>query len=207
VTLPFADQSPAGQSQFLTAPVIAQPNNFNLSLNEPDDFDPSDRDLAEHDSRLAHMLATQVRSNDDENDMESTEDDVVGDKKLSDDEKRQMLQDFLFMAASNGDDARVKRLVRGDAAKYIDVNAVDTEGTPPLVYASCFGHKDVVMSLLNAGAEVDKQDRNQWSALMWAATKTLPRYCWTTEHLPRFNHLLEGLLSILLPRTATCPNI
>ncbi|KAI4715696.1 hypothetical protein E4T48_08139 [Aureobasidium sp. EXF-10727] len=159
-----------GQSQFLTAPTIAQSNNFNLSLNEPDDFDPSERDLAEHDSRLAHMLATQVRSNQDDNDIESTEDNLVNDKNLSDAEKRQMLQDFLFMAASNGDVARIQRLVRGSPAVYIDVNAVDSEGTPPLVYASCFGHKDVVMSLLDAGAEVDKQDRNQWSALMWAMT-------------------------------------
>ncbi|THW05314.1 hypothetical protein D6D25_08211, partial [Aureobasidium pullulans] len=159
-----------GQSQFLTAPTIAQSNNFNLSLNEPDNFDPSEHDLAEHDTRLAHMLATQVRSNEDDDDVESTEDNVVNDKNLSDGEKRQMLQDFLFMAASNGDVGRIKRLVRGSAALYIDVNAVDSEGTPPLVYASCFGHKEVVMSLLDAGAEVDKQDRNQWSALMWAMT-------------------------------------
>ncbi|KAH0179195.1 hypothetical protein KCU86_g14707, partial [Aureobasidium melanogenum] len=159
-----------GQSQFLTAPTIAHSNNFNLSLNEPDNFDPSEHDLAEHDSRLAHMLATQVRSNDDENDIEDTEENVVNDESLSDAEKRQMLQDFLFMAASNGDVGRIKRLVRGSPAVYIDVNAVDSEGTPPLVYASCFGHKDVVMSLLDAGAEVDKQDKNQWSALMWAMT-------------------------------------
>lgn len=32
------------------------------------------------------------------------------------------------------------------------------------------GHQDVVSALLEAGAVVDKQDRNQWSALMWALT-------------------------------------
>jgi len=116
------------------------------------------------------MLATQARNTQDDSVVESAEDDVVNDKKLSDGEKRQMLQDYLFMAASNGDSARVQRLVRGKAALYVDVNAVDSEGTPPLVYASCFGHKDVVMALLDSGAVVDKQDRNQWSALMWAMT-------------------------------------
>jgi hypothetical protein len=32
------------------------------------------------------------------------------------------------------------------------------------------GHQDVVSALLDAGAFVDQQDRNQWSALMWAMT-------------------------------------
>lgn len=32
------------------------------------------------------------------------------------------------------------------------------------------GHQDVVSALIDAGALVDRQDRNQWSALMWAMT-------------------------------------
>ena len=32
------------------------------------------------------------------------------------------------------------------------------------------GHEQVVQALIDAGADVDKQDRNQWSALMWAMT-------------------------------------
>lgn len=32
------------------------------------------------------------------------------------------------------------------------------------------GHEDVVSVLLDAGAYVDQQDRNQWSALMWSIT-------------------------------------
>lgn len=157
-----------GQSQFLTAPTIARPTNFNLALHEPN-YDDA-RDIASHDERLAQMLATQARLNDDDDAAEHAEEDVLKDKAMSDEQKKHMLQDFLFMAASNGDVERVQRLVRGKAASYIDVNAVDPEGTPPLVYASCFGHKEVVVSLLDAGAHVDKQDRNQWSALMWAMT-------------------------------------
>jgi hypothetical protein len=89
---------------------------------------------------------------------------------MSRDQKKQALQDFMFMAASNGDAKRVNRLVRGHASNLVDFDTVDAEGTPPLVYASCFGHKDVVLTLLDAGATVDNQDRNQWTALMWAMT-------------------------------------
>jgi Ankyrin repeats (3 copies) len=98
------------------------------------------------------------------------EDMIAMDDKISDDEKRQTLQKSLNMAASNGDVARIRKLVGGRAKSYVDVNLPDEEGTVPLIYASCFGHSDVVAELLNAGAEVDKQDRNQWSALMWAMT-------------------------------------
>lgn len=101
---------------------------------------------------------------------EAEEEDVLTDDKLSRDQKTKALQDLLFMAASNGDAQRVQRLVRGHASELVDFNAVDAEGTPPLVYASCFGHKEVVLALLSAGAAVDSQDRNQWTALMWAMT-------------------------------------
>ena len=158
-----------GQSQFLTAPTIAKPLNFNLALHEPDDGDAFDRDFGNDDARVAHMLAAQARKGEVDG-AEVEEDDVLHDEQLSRDQKAQALQDFLFMAASNGDARRVQRLVRGKASELVDLDAVDAEGTPPLVYASCFGHKDVVLALLNAGATVDNQDRNQWTALMWAMT-------------------------------------
>ena len=66
------------------------------------------------------------------------EDEIAVDEKLSDDEKRSMLQKSLNMAASNGDVSRVKKLVEGKASAYVDVNMPDEEGTAPLIYASCF---------------------------------------------------------------------
>ena len=115
------------------------------------------------------MLAAQARKGQIDTG-ETEEDEVLQDEQLSRAQKSQALQDFLFMAASNGDAQRVNRLVRGRPSDLVDFDAVDTEGTPPLVYASCFGHKDVVLALLNAGATVDNQDHNQWTALMWAMT-------------------------------------
>ncbi|KAK6413623.1 Allantoicase, partial [Oleoguttula sp. CCFEE 5521] len=158
-----------GQSQFLTAPPLATPVSFNLALHEPDyegTFGGNDE------ARIAQTLASKQSTADDSDASETAEDDVIQDKKLSRDQKTAALQDFLFMAASNGDAARVQRLTRGEAANLIDINAVDAEGTPPLVYASCFGHRDVVLALLNAGAAVDKQDKNFWTALMWSMTNS-----------------------------------
>jgi len=45
----------------------------------------------------------------------------------------------------------VRKLVKGKAKQYVDVNMSDEEGTVPLIY----GHEDVVFVLLDAGAYVD----------------------------------------------------
>lgn len=60
------------------------------------------------------------------------------DKNLTEDEKRTALQKSLNMAASNGDVARVRRLVESRSKDYVDVNKPDEDGTVPLIYASCF---------------------------------------------------------------------
>lgn len=98
------------------------------------------------------------------------EDAIATDDKLSETEKRDMLQKALTMAASNGNLESVKKILDGKAKDFVEVNAPDEDGTPPLIYASCFGHESVVQALIQAGADVNKQDRNQWSALMWAMT-------------------------------------
>lgn len=116
------------------------------------------------------MLAASARSP--ANIAETEEDEVLASEKLSRDQKAKALQDFLFLAASNGDVERVRRLVRGEASELLEIDAADAEGTPPMIYAACFGHKEVVVSLLNAGASVDNQDKNQWTALMWAITNS-----------------------------------
>ena len=66
------------------------------------------------------------------------EDDIATDDKLPVEEKRDLLQKSLNMAASNGDVERVRKLLGGKAKDYIDVNMPDEEGTVPLIYASCF---------------------------------------------------------------------
>ena len=113
------------------------------------------------------MLASQARLQDNGG---IDEEALLSDEKLSSEDKKEILQSMLTMAASNGDVEKIRRLLHGKAKDHIDINAPDAEGTPSLIYASCFGHQDVVSFLLDSGADVDRQDRNQWSALMWAMT-------------------------------------
>ncbi|KAL1960881.1 hypothetical protein VTO42DRAFT_5864 [Malbranchea cinnamomea] len=177
-----------GQSKFLTSFVPAKPLSFNLALDDHthdedygfhsssyppkyfrDNSQNGSRGLEDSDARLIEMLAVQAAHKEDE-DVGADEEDIATDEKLSEGEKRNILQKSLNMAASNGDVERVRRLVSGKASHFVDVNLPDEEGTVPLIYASCFGHYDVVSALLDAGADVDKQDCNQWTALMWAMT-------------------------------------
>jgi hypothetical protein len=158
-----------GSSQFITAPTPSRPA-FDLHLDTPtyDDEETHAR-LQDSDSRIMEMVAAQAHHRQDSKAVDD-EDDIVDDPKTTADQKKELLQKSLNMAASNGDVARIQRLVNGKAKAFVDVNAPDDEGTVPLIYASCFGHQEVVAALLDAGALVDRQDRNQWSALMWAMT-------------------------------------
>ena len=158
-----------GQSQFLSSPLPSQPLAFNLSLEDNEDEDASARALQENDTRLMQMLAAQTAHRTDGS-APGNEEAIASDEKLSDPEKKHMLQKSFHNAASNGDVEQVIRLLHGPVRQHIDLNGPDEEGTAPIIYASCFGHQDVVLALLEAGAEVDRQDNNQWTPLMWAMT-------------------------------------
>ncbi|KAL8957268.1 MAG: hypothetical protein Q9183_006104, partial [Haloplaca sp. 2 TL-2023] len=147
----------------------AQPLAFNLSLDDPNYDEETTHKIEDSDSRLMEMLAAQAAYRENEA-AAGDEDAILADKLLPDKEKRLLLQKSLQMAASNGDVERVNKVLQGKARSLINVNAADEEGRAPLIYASCFGHEDVVLALIQAGAEVDLKDRNQWTALMWAMT-------------------------------------
>lgn len=126
-----------GESQFLTTPALAKPLNFgNLSLNDADYDDDLTRGPKDSDARLMEMLKAQAahQTGVDLEDVDS----IASNEKLSEKEKKDMLQKILNMAASNGDVDKVKELLQGSAKSYVDVNTPDEEGTPPLIYASCF---------------------------------------------------------------------
>lgn len=63
---------------------------------------------------------------------------VASNEKLSKNEKKDILQKALNMAASNGDVERIQRILSGKAKELVDIDAPDEEGTAPLIYASCF---------------------------------------------------------------------
>lgn len=61
--------------------------------------------------------------------------------------------------ASNGDTEKLRKLLSDpDIRGLIDMNARDNEGTPPLIYAACFGKIEVAQILIEFGANIDAQD-------------------------------------------------
>ena len=100
------------------------------------DYDDVTRGPVDSDARLMEMLQAQA-ANLSASDVED-ERAILSDEKLSEDEKKSMLQKALNMAASNGDVEKVKRLLDADVKSYVDVDASDEDGTSPLIYASCF---------------------------------------------------------------------
>ena len=83
------------------------------------------------------MLQAQAAAHQAGHDVED-EQAILDNEKLSEAERKDMLQKALTMAASNGDVAKVNKLLTGNAKPLVDANAADEEGTPPLIYASCF---------------------------------------------------------------------
>ncbi|KAG5929084.1 hypothetical protein E4U42_007234 [Claviceps africana] len=160
-----------GQSQFLTTSALAKPLNFgNLSLNDDEyGHDAASKAPKDSDTRLMEMLQAQAAANEAGHGLED-EQTIINDESLSESDKKDRLQKALIMAASNGDAAKVARLLAGTIKDHVDVDVADEDGTPALIYASCFGHENVVKVLIDAGADVNKQDQNQWTALMWAMT-------------------------------------
>lgn len=148
----------------------AKPLSFNLALDDGshdeehsfrsrythnyylDDDSTATARLEDSDVRLMEMLAAQAAHREVES-VGVDEDDIATDEKMSDSEKRDLLQKSLNMAASNGDVERVRKLVEGKARHYVDVNTPDEEGTVPLIYASCFVGENRSLLLMFRGNE------------------------------------------------------
>jgi hypothetical protein len=117
--------------------MAAKPLQFdNLTLDDPNYDEDLTKGIPDSDTRLMEMLAAQAQHHGGEV-FENT-DAIAEDEKLSEDQKKSMLQKALHMAASNGDLDQVKKILNGKAKPFVDMNALDEDGTPPLVYASCF---------------------------------------------------------------------
>lgn len=159
-----------GQTQYLSAPA-AKPLEFNLALSDPPEFSTDYRPPAPvvkpTNDRLDRMLAAQAAFKEGAENLQD-EEAIATDTKLPDANKRESLQRILNLSSSNGDITRLSRLLGGKARGYVDLEKPDDDGTPPLIYAACFGHADVVELLLETGVPVDQKDSANWTALMWA---------------------------------------
>lgn len=121
------------------------------------------------------------------------EEEILENESLSHEEKSLKLQKLLFLAASNGDVAKVHTLLGGEAKNYISLDAKDDSGSTALIYSSCFGNEAIVSELLRFGALPDIQDSQEWTALMWAINN---------HNLPIVRSLMENGASVEL-KTST----
>ena len=124
----------------MTSSILAKPLALNeLSLKEAD---CATIDLAkaapESEARLMEMLAAQAAHSAGVVFDQDEVDAIASSKTMSEQEKRAALQKAFVMAASNGNVDLVNRITTGEASEYVDINAPDDEGTPALIYASCF---------------------------------------------------------------------
>ncbi|KAI9306260.1 hypothetical protein BJ944DRAFT_178555 [Cunninghamella echinulata] len=78
---------------------------------------------------------------------------------------KELVKTFLA-AASNGKINVIKDMIQ--SCKDLIYAMDQDDGTTALIYASCFGHIDIVELLLQSGAPIDEQDNFGWTALMWA---------------------------------------
>ena len=107
-----------------------------LTLDDPNYNEDLTKGVPDSDTRLMEMLAAQAAHS--AGPGFEDEEAVATDDKLSEDEKKEKLQKALNMAASNGNTDQIKKILAGKSREYVDVNAPDEDGTPPLIYASCF---------------------------------------------------------------------
>lgn len=122
--------------------MLAKPLQFSdLTLDDRNYDQDLTTSMPDSDTRLMQMLAAQAQHHGGEafGDVDA----IATDEKLSDEEKTSILQKALIMSASNGDLDNVKRILNGKARSFVDINALDEEGTPSLVYASCFVSEDI----------------------------------------------------------------
>ena len=117
--------------------MLAKPLDFaDLSLDDPSYPNDLATGPKDSDTRLMEMLAAQAAHQ--VGPGFADEDVIAGDENRPESEKKDLLQRALNMAASNGYLERVTKILNGKGRTFVDINAPDEDGTPPLIYASCF---------------------------------------------------------------------
>jgi hypothetical protein len=85
---------------------------------------------------------------------------VLNHTKIDNAEKRNLITKIFTRAASNGDARKIRHMLSQEQLlPFIDIDRQDEDGTTPLIYAACFGALEVLIALLEAGANANTQDK------------------------------------------------
>lgn len=144
--------------------MLAKPLTFSdLSLHDSNYDEELTKGGPDSEARLMAMLAAQAAHS--AGAIFEDEDAVATDETTSSTEKRDVLQKAFIMAASNGNIEAVTKILNGKAREYVDVNAPDDEGTPALIYASCFVSRCMRRSGRRPLANAVARDTKPWYRL------------------------------------------
>ncbi|KAI8642296.1 hypothetical protein BD408DRAFT_482901 [Parasitella parasitica] len=131
-------------------------------------FDEMSQRLAESNRQISEILSSTASTSS----SHSLDEDFQVEQEETSEETKKWTSLFT-RAASNGDVTKVKEMLSDASIKqHININARDKDGTPPLIYAACFGKTEIAKILIEAGAQIDAQDSFGWSALMWATNNS-----------------------------------
>ena len=82
--------------------------------------------------------------------------------------KRQCITARFCRLSRSGDVNAMKELLQEPYRReLLDINGVDSDGCPAIVYGACFGHDNVLRLLLQNQTNVDATDRFGWTPLVW----------------------------------------
>lgn len=118
-------------------------------------FDEMSQRMAESNRQISEMLSSTTSASS----AHSLDDDYEVEQEAQVDTDSKKWTTLFTRAASNGDVIKVKEMLSDDSIRqHIDINARDSDGTPPLIYAACFGKTEIAKILIEAGAQIDAQD-------------------------------------------------
>lgn len=150
-------------------------NNSFITMEDPDllkkkyeemSFEEMSKHMAESNRQMNELLTASMSSSlsastlDTLNTEEENEEIHTAQEQEEEEEEEHKKYTRLFArAASNGDIGKVKEMLSDEEIRaHIDINARDSDGTPPLIYAACFGKTEIAQILIDYGALVDIQD-------------------------------------------------
>lgn len=142
-------------------------NNHNhfITMEDPDllkkkyeemSFEEMSKHLAESNRQMNELLTTSMSSSLSASTLDTVEE---PEEEIHPEEEHKKYTRLFARAASNGDIQKVKEMLSDEETRaHIDINARDSDGTPPLIYAACFGKTEIAQILIDYGASVDIQD-------------------------------------------------